>query len=237
MSALGIVAVLLFSTMRRKRLGLRADDTIHLLMLCIVGALIGAKLLYIVTIIPVIVKYPDILNQPKALMELFINGYVFYGGLIGAFFAAWIYCRKYTVDFTAVGALFAAAAPLFHVFGRIGCFLAGCCYGVAARWGVTYTESLGAPNGIALVPIQLFESAVDLLIFFVVLLYQRRWLKGSLTLYLVSYSVCRFILEFFRGDRIRGLLLGLSTSQWISAAIVIGIAVHFIMRSKSKTTA
>lgn len=231
MSVLGMAAVLLFSAKCRKRLGIPVDDTLHLLLLSVVGALVGAKLLYIITIIPYLAKlYPDILSHAfedsSALLEILLNGYVFYGGLLGALLAAWLYSRKYSVDFTAVGALFAAAAPLFHAFGRVGCFLAGCCYGVESGCGVVFTHSLNAPNGVSLLPVQLIESAADLMIFFAVLIYQKRKLKGSLSLYLVSYSLCRFVLEFFRGDIVRGHLLGFSTSQWIAAAVIIVIAIR-----------
>jgi phosphatidylglycerol:prolipoprotein diacylglycerol transferase len=231
---LGILAVVIFSLIRRRRLNLAADDLIHIVLYCLIGAIVGAKLLYLITMIPSIVRnFSVIMAHPEILRDLLLGGYVFFGGLLGAIFMMWLYCHLYHVDFDGPAALFAGAVPLFHMIARIGCFLAGCCYGIEADWGVVYSESIGAPNGVALIPVQLFESAANLLIFLAVLIYQRKRLKGSLTLYLVSYSVCRFLLEFLRGDEIRGHVFGLSTSQWIAAAIILICTIRLI-RQKTK---
>ena len=235
MSMLGILAVVVYSLIRRRRLNLAFDDLIHIVLCSLIGAIIGAKLLYLITMIPSIVRNFSVITvHPEILSNLLLGGYVFFGGLLGAIFMMWLYCKKYHVDFTGPAALFAGAAPLFHMIARIGCFLAGCCYGIEADWGVVYSISAGAPNGVALIPVQLFESAANLLIFLAVLIYQRKRLKGSLTLYLVSYSVCRFLLEFLRGDEIRGHLLGLSTSQWIAAAIILVCTIRLIHKKIKK---
>ena len=164
-----------------------------------------------------------VLENPKGFINGLFGGFVFYGGLFGALLMMWRYCRKYSADFEACSSLFAAAAPLFHVFGRIGCFFAGCCYGVEVPWGYAFSHSIGAPNGIPLMPVQLIESALNILIFITVLMYQRKKRQPytALKLYLSCYAVIRFALEFFRGDEIRGRFLIFSTSQWISAAVLI----------------
>jgi phosphatidylglycerol:prolipoprotein diacylglycerol transferase len=229
MSVAGIAAVVVYVMLRRRKLGLPTDDLIHIVLFAVIGAMVGAKVLYLVTMIPVIMaNFGRIIHDPELIKAFLTQGYVFYGGLFGALLAVWIYCRKFSVDFKAASMLFAGGIPLFHVFGRLGCFSAGCCYGVDAPWGVVFTQSLSAPNGEPLVPIQLFEAGANVLIFTGVTLFQRRSKhpEKALTVYLVSYAVCRFILEFFRGDIIRGGILGVSTSQWIS----LGILVYFAAR-------
>ena len=233
MSLMGIAAVTVYILLRRKRLGLAGEDLVHILLLGLVGAVIGAKALYLMTILPFIAaNFEKIIANPDVIKALLSQGSVFYGGLFGALVAIWLYCRKYAVSFTSVSMLIAGGVPLFHVFGRIGCFAAGCCYGIPASWGVVFSHSVGAPNGVTLIPVQLFESAANLLIFAAVTLFQRysRRAELSLTLYLASYAVCRFILEFLRGDLIRGVFFGLSTSQWISAGILVFFAVRSVIR-------
>lgn len=238
MSMLGATAVIIFSLLRRRRLGIRQDDLLHIFLYCVVGAIIGAKLLYLITLMPFIIRnFMKLTENPRDFIMILTQGYVFYGGVIGALCMMWRYCKKYGVGFDGPAQLFAGAAPLFHVFGRVGCFLAGCCYGVEAEWGVVYHESLGAPNGVALVPIQLIEAAANLGIFIVVLICQRhlRRPERSLAVYFVSYAACRFVLEFFRGDYIRGQLLGLSTSQWISACIILYCLIIYVIWQRKKT--
>jgi phosphatidylglycerol:prolipoprotein diacylglycerol transferase len=240
MSMLGIIAMSIFSLLRRKRLGIQTDDLLHIFLYCVIGAIVGAKLLYLLTMLPFFIRnFIKLIEHPKDFMVILTQGYVFYGGLIGALFMMRRYCRRYSVDFKGPAQLFAGAAPLFHIFGRIGCYLAGCCYGIEAKWGVVYHESLGAPNGIALVPIQLMEAAANLIIFIAVLVCQR-YLKRperSLTVYFMSYAVCRFIFEFFRGDEIRGLLFGLSTSQWISIGVILYCLTGYFVNRPKKTKA
>lgn len=115
---------------------------------------------------------------------------------------------------------------LFHMFGRLGCFFAGCCYGREANWGVVFMHSLNAPNGVPLIPVQLFEAAFNLLMLVAILIIrpERKRQGLLLPLYLIAYAIGRFILEFFRGDMGRGIFL-FSTSQWISLFVLpIGIA-------------
>ena len=114
----------------------------------------------------------------------------------------------------------AVAIPLFHAFGRVGCFLGGCCYGVACDVGFTAHGNTLYPelNDVNRLPIQLIESGLNLILFFVLLvLYKKKKFQHRMVIvYFYIYPVIRFIDEFFRGDEIRGFLFGLSTSQIIS---------------------
>lgn len=151
------------------------------------------------------------------------GGMVFYGGLIGAVIAAAIYLKASRQDMAGYADLLSPAIPLFHAFGRIGCFLGGCCYGVESPFGFVYTNSLvPEANGVSRFPVQLVEAAANFLLAICMLwlFHKKKPGKGRLILvYGLSYPVIRFILEFWRGDQIRGIFFGFSTSQWISIAV------------------
>lgn len=156
------------------------------------------------------------------------NGFVVYGGLVGGVLAAYIYSSKKKIDFLQYFDLTVPSIALAQSFGRIGCFLAGCCYGreTNSGIGVVFENSLIAPNGINLVPTQLLSSVGDFFIAAVLLLYDRNTHKpGKIgAMYLVLYSIGRFIIEFYRNDY-RGNVGKMSTSQFISIFIfIIGVA-------------
>ena len=159
-------------------------------------------------------------------MQVMQGGFVFYGGLIGGLLGLIIYVKAFKMEFFSFSDVCAAVIPLGHALGRVGCYTAGCCYGIPydGFGAVVYTNTLGhTPLNTPLLPIQLIE-ALCLLVLFVVMivLYNKIKTKGAVTgIYLVGYGILRFVLEFFRGDLERGHLL-LSTSQWISIAMVIG---------------
>ncbi|MCD7863514.1 MAG: prolipoprotein diacylglyceryl transferase [Lachnospiraceae bacterium] len=113
-------------------------------------------------------------------------------------------------------------------FARIGCFMAGCCYGVEVPWGVVFPEGSLAPAWVPLFPSQLAESAGHLLLFFLFLSVKDKLRKKQdlLFLYLGRYAVMRFILEYFRGDAERGYWNGLSTSQWISLLLMLVVVIY-----------
>ncbi|MCR5809384.1 MAG: prolipoprotein diacylglyceryl transferase [Clostridiales bacterium] len=194
-----------------------------------IGIVAGGRLLYIVTMLPVIIRNREIFRQdPHLLYELLSNGLVFYGGLFGAILMLYLYSKHYKLDRKAFFDFFIPLFPLFHAFGRIGCFLTGCCHGVVSeRFGIAFTRSASAPNGVPFFPIQLVCAVCDLILFAFLLWFEkRRHREGkALPCYLVVYAVGRFMIEFFRGDEIRGFILGLSTSQWISLLVLLVLAV------------
>ncbi len=220
--ALGSAVVLL----RRRRFPtIPRLDAVNMLAMCFVGILVGAKALFIITNIPKIIANWDlVMAYPLDAMVSLFGGLVFYGGVLGGFTAVYLYIRKYRIDLWGALDLFAPAIPAGHMLGRIGCYLGGCCYGMEVPWGVTFTESL-APgcNGVPRMPVQLYEAGINLLIFLVLLLYERkpRRTGRTLALYLLLYAPARFVLECFRGDVGRGVWL-LSTSQWLSILLFVG---------------
>ena len=234
----GIAALYVWLENRRRCTvhSVASDDLLNIACYCIVGVIVGAKLLGMLVAIPTVVGNWETLSQNTVhLVEAMLGGFVFYGGAIGGALAVVWYCRRYRVPVALAAGLLAPAIPLFHVFGRIGCFFAGCCWGVEVPWGIAFTHSLAAPNSVPLMPIQLIEAAGNAVLFLALAVLVRRLHRKWLTLpiYVLAYSVMRFVLECFRGDTARGVWL-LSTSQWISAALFFGAAAFLVCVAKGK---
>lgn len=218
-----------------------AEDIFYMLLYAGIGCLIGAKLLYIIVSIDTY-WFPEKSfgeNMHYWAAILMSGGLVFYGGLIGAFLGALRYCVHFKIDFKESIRIVVPTVPLFHAFGRIGCFMAGCCHGIEydGVFSVTYTHSPAAPNGISLLPVQLFEAAGNFLLCIILVILFVRDTKVSLSgIYLSVYGAMRFSLEFFRGDAARGSFLSLSTSQWFSIIVLaagIWLIVHFAKKENS----
>ena len=224
----GMTLAVLFACLRAGKRGLDRLDILLASIFAFLGGLLGAKVLFIITDIPNMAEHVReygfsfgwILNRMAAA------GIVFYGGLIGGLFGGWVYTRLFYIDFWKHADAMIPFLPLGHAFGRLGCFCAGCCYGkqMPPPWGWHFNSDLGgADPSLTYFPSQLLEAGFNLLILFpLMMIYSRKNRKpGQIVgLYLVCYGVFRFINEFFRGDEIRGIFLGVSTSQWVSLALV-----------------
>ncbi len=237
MAIIGAFAAGLYAINEGKKRDLDSNDTIEALLFICIGVLVGGHLLYALTNVwrfPVffanlgqIRSFEDFIN---AILPIF-GGQVFYGGLFGGLAAGLIYGRRKKLDARPYADILASAAPLFHAFGRIGCFLGGCCYGVESRFGFTFRRALiPEANFVQRFPVQLLEALFNFALFFLFRwLLKKDALRGRLfALYLSVYAIGRFLLEFLRGDAIRGALFGVSTSQWISGAIIIAASVYFL---------
>lgn len=228
MIAIGIIAAYLSGEYRAKKYNLDADRIFSIVIWAVLGGFFGAKLLYILT------QLKKIMANPGLLMDL-TDGFVVYGGIIGGIFSAMLYCKIRKLPFLKYFDLLIPSVALAQGFGRIGCFLAGCCYGqeTSCPIGIVFQNSAYAPNGIRLIPTQLISSGLNFLHFLLLIWFAKRK-KGDgqvAGLYLICYSVGRFILEFFRGDLIRGSVGTLSTSQFISIFICIAGVILVIVRN------
>ena len=224
MIGIGVIAAYLTAEYRARKLRLDADQVFSLLIWCLVFGGLGSKLLFCLTMLDVIIA------DPSYLLHSLANGWVVYGGLIGGVLGGFLFCRYKKINFLSYFDLALPSVALAQGFGRIGCFLAGCCYGrpTDSPIGITFTNSAYAPNGISLIPTQLISSGLDFLHFFV-LLYIARHKKAEGQVggfYLIFYSIGRFILEYFRGDMERGSVGELSTSQFIAIfTLIAGIVI------------
>lgn len=217
MIAVGFLLCVLLGRRRARQKGENADAILDIALLGIFAGFLGAKLLYL------IVELPSFLENPQNALSA--EGFVVYGGVIAGVLSGLLYCRRKGLKFLAYFDIAAPCIALAQGFGRIGCFLAGCCYGreTALPVGVVFPEGSLAPAGVRLLPTQLFSSAGDFLIVALLMLHER-WDKShgeTGARYMALYGGGRFFMEFLRADR-RGGVGALSTSQFISVIIVVG---------------
>ena len=215
----GVLAAAAAAYFLCSRVPMARFDLVGSAIYVMIGAIAGAKLLFLA------VSFRTILALHLPLEAILKGGFVFYGGLLGGAAGLWIYTRQYRLPFPDFGDLYAVVLPLGHAFGRVGCFFAGCCYGIPydGCFSYTYHASAGSvPLGVPLLPVQLMEAALLLLLFGLQLWlfcrFPRRRGMAALV-YATVYPVLRFTLEFLRGDTERGSLWGLSLSQWISLGL------------------
>lgn len=227
MIGIGILACVFMAAYRAPKKGLSADAIMDIAIYSVIAGFIGAKLLFL------IVEFREFLRNPLSLLGS--SGFVVYGGIITGVITAVFYCKKKGYAFMEYFDLAAPSIAMAQGFGRIGCFLAGCCYGRVTEsfLGVVFPENSMAPAGIKLLPTQLFSSAGNFLIMAVLLVYSRKSGKpGNVgILYMVLYGIGRFCIEFLRIDD-RGGFWILSTSQWISIMIIILAGILFQRQRK-----
>lgn len=240
-AAVGMIAALLFTILFARKRELDTENAVYILAMGAVGALIGAKVLYLLTVLPQFLgNLPVLFREPaRFLTAYFGGGFVFYGGLVGGLLLARHTAKGYGEDLGRYAPVLAPATALVAGCGRIGCLMAGCCYGreTSLPIGLRFDASPFAPHGVALFPTQLFEAVFDFALAAVLWRLGRRdcRLRDSLVpIYVVAYAVFRFLLEFLRGDPERGILGGLSTSQWISIAALIVLTIIFLSERKKR---
>lgn len=233
---IGFALGVFVAVMRRKLYGLETEDILYAMLFAGIGIGVGGKLLFLLTALPDLIRNAgEIFSSPEQLMGYLVGGFVFYGGLFGGLLGAFLYTRRYGISFAKFCNTAIVSVPLIHAFGRLGCFCAGCCYGVPADppLGLYFNNSPVAPHGVALFPVQLLEAGLNLLLFFVLaLVFRKRRRLSPVPVYLISYAVIRFVLEYFRYDAVRGIFFGLSTSQWISVALALGTGFFLFVRRR-----
>jgi phosphatidylglycerol:prolipoprotein diacylglycerol transferase len=236
--AAAYLAALQLAVVRARRRGIDGNKVMDLGIYLIIAALVGAKVMLVA------VDFRYFLTQPREILSLVRAGGVFYGGLIAALLVAFWLVRRYDFSLWTTADLFAPGIALGHVIGRFGCLLAGCCYGrpTDVPWAITFTNPLaaanvGTPLGVPLHPTQLYDAGAELLILAILLGTERRgrtFAGRTFWLYVLLYGVSRFIIEFFRGDD-RGVIMGISTSQFVSL-IAVPFAIAMLLRLRSAQT-
>ena len=207
---------------------INAEQLVDFFCVALLGGILGGRLLYVA------LHWAYFAQAPLELLAIWHGGLVWYGGFVGGFLGGWLYARRHRLVFLRVLDQGIPFLVLGHAMGRVGCFLNGCCYGkpTDAWCGVIFPGQT-----VALLPTQLFET-VGLLILYVVL---RRLQQPSLLrspgrvfgVYLVSYGVLRFVLEWFRGDQVSSWM-GLTLQQLISVVVSI-VGLMLLLRAVNLT--
>lgn len=213
-----------FALIRARSRGLQRERVMDLGIWIIISALVGAKLLLLV------VDYRQFLDNPGSLMDLLRSGGVFYGGLIAAVTVALFYIWRHRMPMWTTTDVFAPGIALGHVVGRLGCLLAGCCFGrqTTVPWAISFHDPrafavAGTPLGVPLHPTQLYEAGAEALILAFLLAFERRGRQfpgRTFWTYMLLYGVSRFVIEFYRGDPRGTVFDALSTSQFVSVILV-----------------
>lgn len=221
LAAAGFIAG--FSTAgRRAHLAkLTSENVINLAPWIIIGAVVGARALYVISYWD-----QDFAKSAHPIREIFNmrSGLVYYGGLIGACLGTIIYCAKNKLPLWRVADVIAPSIALGHAFGRVGCFMTGCCYGLPCSlpWAVHFPAD-HFTHGVAVHPVQLYESALNLSLYvFLAWAFRKRQFDGqTFALYLMFYSVIRAFTEMFRGDYTTFYIGGIATpGQMVSILIM-----------------
>ena len=225
-----------------RRQGIDPEKTWNLGILVVLCGIVGAKILYIVNDWSYYTSHPSEIFSLGTLQA----GGVFSGGFLAALIAAAWYVRRHHMPPLATCDSFAPGLALGHCIGRLGCFAAGCCYGKPTShfWGVTFTNPLagawvGTPLNVPLEPTQLFESAVELVNFFILAwLIKRKKFDGQIIgAYMFLYGFARYFLEFIRDDPGRGSVFGgaMTGTQLISILLVIAGGALWVWRRAPRT--
>lgn len=216
---------------------LNSDNFILLETYCLSCGMFGAKLLYLF-IIRNSIDWSQIFNWSYS-KNLLQGGFVFYGGLIGGLAGIFIASYLHKIDAKTYITKLIFCVPLAHCFGRIGCYLSGCCYGMPYS-GLFYVEYHNIPYtlcNVKLFPIQLVEAVILFLLailYFYLVYYNKKSTSLMPITYFITYAIIRFILEFYRFDAQRGSFGAFSTSQWISLIILISSLLIITFRKSFK---
>lgn len=228
MYAIGIICALYIirREVRRKAIFLTEDQIMNFVILSVLGGIIGARLYYVVF------NWGSYSQDPWEIIKIWHGGLAIHGGVLGGTLVGWYLTRLYHVPFWRMADIVALPAILGQTLGRFGNFMNGDAHGLPTSkpWGIVFpaTSTAGYEYpGIPLHPTMLYEMVSNFCIF--LLLWKIRtqpWKDGFIfCLYLLLYSVGRFVVSFFRAD---SLMLGPFRIAHIMSILLIGVAGGFI---------
>ncbi len=241
--ALGFLAATGLMLWKRERAGMTRDQVFDFAMTALLTGIFGARALYVI-------QNWETHSGIAWIFRIDQGGLVFYGGFILAITCVMLYAKRKKISIPALLDVTAIGIAVAHAFGRLGCFMQGCCFGKAADGAGVCTvrfplmpspgrfpRNLHSFDGytLPLYPTQLWESAANLLICGLLLLLCKKFRKpGQIAgFYIIIYAVARFVLEFFRGDNPE-LLLGLTTSQAIALFLMLPAGAWLLVLAKNK---
>ena len=233
--AIGFAAALIVTMKIGRREGMKGQQVLDMAFIMILVAVIGSRLMY------VFINLAYYKKHPLDIIKIWQGGLVFSGGLLAVALIMIWYLKRHSLSFWKMGDLWAPALALGQGLGRIGCFMAGCCYGkpTDSWWGVVFTHPNAlAPLNIPLHPTQLYHALSGFIIFGVLLyVYAKRQFAGQVFLwYLILHSTARLLIERFRADE-RGLLPGstMSLTQLIATLVLLASVIAlFVMKSRKE---
>jgi len=234
--AVGFLAAIWVAGREIARQGIDREKFYDMGFWVVLSAIAGARLFH------VLVYWPQYAADPLEILKLWNGGLVFYGGFLAAVMACLIYLKKNRIPFLPVADASAIGIPLGLAFGRLGCTMAGCCFGKPCTlpWAITFSDPASlAPLHVSLHPTQLYESLAGFAIFGILYATRDRFRTPGVRFWtmLILYGAARSLLEIFRDDP-RGFLGPFSESQVVSAVLVVyAVASLVAARAKAKAPA
>jgi len=234
--AIGFLVSMFFIAKESPKIGIKSETMLDLTFWVFIVGMLGGRILWIIT------QWSDYSKHPLRMFSIWEGGFVFYGGFISGIVFIYWFSKKKEINMWDAFDLMSPTAAITHSFGRVGCFLAGCCYGTptSVPWGVRFHGGLVPSHlhGIKLHPTQLYSSlTVALIAILLIWKLRRRLYSGQIMVwYMGIYAVARYLLELVRGDAEREFLIDpyLSTSQGIGAAML--IVAYLIRNYRLKVT-
>ncbi|MGL4762710.1 MAG: prolipoprotein diacylglyceryl transferase [Sarcina sp.] len=233
MIAIGILCAVFLLNKRAKAKGYNEDHIFNMIIITVIMGILGGKGLFIIT------EFKSIMKEPSVIFTQFGYGFVIYGAIIFGILGVFLYCKKKKWNSLEVFDMIAPGLALAQGFGRIGCLLAGCCYGAVTDGPlyIVFPQGGLAPAGVHLHPTQIYCVIFDFLLAGFLLWYSKNREKKSgdtVSMYVIIYSIGRFLVEFLRNDP-RGNVGMLSTSQFISIfMLVAGLLIYNRHRFKGR---
>jgi len=236
--ALGFISGLYISRREAVRIGENPEIISDIVFYLIIFGVLGGRTFYVLT------NLEAFLKNPINVFKIWEGGLVFYGGFIFAIITVWIYTKIKKVSLWKYADILAPGLAIGHAVGRIGCLMAGCCYGRECDlpWAITFhNHNSLAPLEIPLHPTQIYEVLGNLLIFAALMLFRKkRQMDGQVFwVYVFLYGAMRFIIEIFRGDDRGAFIFGVvSVSQTIGILMICSsIFMNFYLRRKNTKNA
>ena len=217
--AMGFLVGLWVAARRAPSEGIKPEQVTDLGLWLVVSGMLGGKLFHIIFF------WDEFIAGWRAEgLRSLREGFVFYGGFIVAALTAVGYARRKRLPLAKLADVLAPSIALGHAIGRLGCFFNGCCYGkpCALPWAVTFPPP-HVMAGIPVHPTQIYEALGNLVIFAgLTALYRRKRFDGQIWwLYVLSYGVLRFLVEFFRGDYETYYFWILTIAHFFAAAMIV----------------
>ncbi|MFZ7110530.1 MAG: prolipoprotein diacylglyceryl transferase [Desulfatiglandales bacterium] len=231
----GFITALLVTAKMAETSGTTPHQVLDMALLIVLCAIIGSRTMYI------LLNLTYYINNPLDMFKFWEGGLGFSGGLVVSLLAITWYIKRHRLSFWGTADLWAPAAALGQGIGRIGCFMAGCCYGKSTDlpWGIIFSHPKSlAPLHVPLHPTQIYSALTGFIIFLVLMwLRARKQFEGQVTLwFLILHSSARLLVERFRGDP-RGMVPGtdMSVTQLVSLLILLSSVLGlYLMKARNR---
>lgn len=228
---------ILISVLGHRGFDLPKQDIVFALLYGLVGFVIGAKVVFLITSLPILIRHSlPVFSSYQAFNALVVGGFSLVGGFAGGGVGGYLYCRQYGISWWALVNTALPGVPPALALARVGCFAAGCCHGIPCSFGLVMNHAPFAPHGVPLFPTQLIEAGGNVLFFFVLIKMKKREDGRMLYVYLICFCILRLFLEQFRWDARLYTYFLISTTSWFCVVTLV-VSIICLIRLDKKNFA